>query len=718
MQRAVAAVLLGTALFSTFLATPAQSKLAMEIVYDASGSMWARIGDKERFLVLNKALDAFLEKVPDEVALALRVYGARQKGDCDDSELVVPFGTGNKEAIRAAVKKIRPLGKTPIQRSLLAAAEDLKGQEGTKIIVLVSDGKETCEGDPCDTARKLSDTEKIQIDVVGFAISNEETRRQLTCIATVGAGNYFDAASESDLNNDLSTSIGALAPPPPQKGHLMVRVDRPSGIQAPTQRLKIDVFEQSKPDAPAASFEGQNPVSADLTLGAYRVVAHLDEAEKSVENINIESNTQAKIVVEFPPLEGVLLVTAKSGGSVLASRVICDAFPAGQHEASPLGEQYSSLPMPLPEGNYDVRCSLLGASVATEVWQNNVAIRPGEKRELEIALNMGTLTVQALGPPNVLGDHQSYGVFPAGDHSTRLAWTYCGSAVELPAGTYDIQVEVGATGQRSVQWIEGVKVSVASPGQATADFRPGEILLSATTGGQTVGNEAKFTVYPPGDPKKDPVGWSYSGVPLQVPAGTYDALVEYQPQGAPLQKQWVLGLAVNAGQQLGREVEFATGQVQVHVFAGGQDVGREGGFSLYLPGEPNKPVGKYDNHSAQTVPTGSYDVRAESFYYQYGEWRKDVVVTKDKLTELKVDFPTGKLVISVMQGGKDLGSGATYYVYPQNEKFNHIAFAFSGTAIDLVPGVYDVKCTIGPTVKWKKGVFIEASETTKDTIDF
>src|SRR5262245_42435381 len=64
MQRALVAVLLGAASFSSLLVEPAHAKLAMEIVYDASGSMWAKVGDKERFLVLNKALDAFLDKVP------------------------------------------------------------------------------------------------------------------------------------------------------------------------------------------------------------------------------------------------------------------------------------------------------------------------------------------------------------------------------------------------------------------------------------------------------------------------------------------------------------------------------------------------------------------------------------------------------------------------------------------------------------------------------
>jgi hypothetical protein len=709
---------LGLSLVIALLAQPAEAKLAMEIVYDASGSMWARVGEKERFLVLNKALDAFLQKVPPETSLALRVYGARQKSDCNDSELVVPFGTGNSAAIRAAVKKIRPLGKTPIHRSLLLAAEDLKAQEGTKIIVLVSDGKETCEGDPCETARKLAETEKIQIDVVGFAIASDETRRQLTCIATVGAGNYFEAATEADLDSGLAISIGAHSPPPPQKGHLTVRIERPRGVQAPTRRLKIEIFEVAKPEAPAASFEGQNPVSADLSVGAYRVVARIDQEERVLENVNIEQNTQGKVTIEFPPLEGVLVLQAKGGSAELGSRVLCAAIPAGQSQAAPVAEQYSGIPMILPEGNYDVRCTLLGASVPTEIWQNNVAIRPGETRQLEVRFSMGSLTVSTLGTPDVLGDRQTYSVFPTGDRATKLTWTYCGSPVELPAGVYDVQVEVGSTGRRRIQWIEGLKVSTNLAVQALADFRPGEILIQATAGGQSAGNEAKFTVFPPGEPKQAPLAWSYSGVPMQVPAGTYDVLVEYQPPGAPLQKQWVMGLAVAPGQGLGREVEFATGQIQVHVFAGGQDLGLEGGFSLFLPGEPEKSISKYENHSVQTVPTGSYDVRADSYYHQYGEWRKDVVVTKDKLTELKVDFPTGKLVVNVLQGGQDLGTGATYYVYPQNEKYNHIAFAFSGSALELVPGVYDVKCTLGPTIKWNKGVFIEAAETTQAKIEF
>jgi hypothetical protein len=715
-----AALRLVPALVLAMAVAPVHAQLTMEIVYDASGSMWAQIEGKHRFQVLNKALESFLTKVPDSVSLALRVYGGSQKSSCEDTQLVVPFATDNRDAIKAAIRKIKPLGKTPIAASLLAAAEDLRGREGKRVIVLVSDGKETCGGDPCETARQLAERDAIKIDVVGFGIVDEATRRQLECIATVGSGSYFDAASEGDLDAGLATSVNQVAPPPPQPqiGRVTIVAERPRGAPAPGRGIAVDFYEVGNPDYPVKSFQGQNPVSVDLSAGVYRVRVRSHDLERTVDDLTLEPNAVRQLAVDFPPLEGLLLVNALGAREPLGTRVLCAALPPGVRGAEPLSEQYATLPWRLPEGNYDLRCSLLGASATSEQWLTNISVAPGERRELEVRFPMGSLAVGVLGPPDVVGTRQTFSVYAAGDHSERLAWSYVGTPVEVLAGAYDVRIEVGEGGARRVQWLEGARVRQGLVTEVSADFRPGELQLVATAGGQSAGNAAKFTVFPPGEPEAKPAGWAFSGLPLPLPAGYYDALVEFEPSAGNVQKQWVTGIEVQPGVRNTREVVFATGQLLVRIFAGGEDLGREADFSLYLPGEQARPIGKFRNHEVHTVPTGSYDVLAESHYHQYSEWRRDIVVTKDAVTELTVDFPTGRLVVNVLQGGEDLGTGATYFVYPQGQKAKHIAFAFSGSPLDLVPGNYDVRVTLGLQVQWKPQVFVEAQETVEETIEF
>jgi Ca-activated chloride channel family protein len=182
----------------------------MELVLDASGSMKEPHGDgRTRF---RAAVDALREVVgalpggPDGMEVGLRIYGSKiddGPGSCEDSDLVVPVGPLDKGAIRTALGKARPLGNTPIAYSLREAAKDLPS-EGPRTIVLVSDGEESCGGDPCKVARDLSKRGlDLHVDVVGFQV-DDRARNQLTCIAQAGRGTFYDAPDASALVSQLS----------------------------------------------------------------------------------------------------------------------------------------------------------------------------------------------------------------------------------------------------------------------------------------------------------------------------------------------------------------------------------------------------------------------------------------------------------------------------------------------------------------------------------
>ena len=179
---------------------------SMLLVLDSSGSMREPAGaGRTRFEAATKALNEVIGGLPGDLDVGLRIYGARipdGPGSCRDSELVVPVGPLDRKSLRSAVRRARPRGNTPIAYSLRRAAEDLP-TEGQRTIVLVSDGEESCGGDPCAVARDLSAQGlDVRVDVIGFQVTGA-ARDQLTCIAQAGRGTYYDAPDASTLTEQL-----------------------------------------------------------------------------------------------------------------------------------------------------------------------------------------------------------------------------------------------------------------------------------------------------------------------------------------------------------------------------------------------------------------------------------------------------------------------------------------------------------------------------------
>ncbi len=186
----------------------------IEIILDASGSMAGKLATGEPKLeAAKKAVAELASKLPGTLTIAFRAYGhqsAKDKHDCMDTQLLVPFGplAQSKDTILALSSGLQAKGYTPITYVLQKAAEDFPAAFGDeRMIILVSDGIETCEGDPCAAAKALDKANpKILIHTVGFGV-DEAARRQLDCIARATGGAYFGAADAGQLIAALSQAI-------------------------------------------------------------------------------------------------------------------------------------------------------------------------------------------------------------------------------------------------------------------------------------------------------------------------------------------------------------------------------------------------------------------------------------------------------------------------------------------------------------------------------
>jgi len=181
--------------------TPAQQTL---LVLDASGSMWGQIDGRSKIEIAREAVHTMLADW-NGGDLGLMAYGHRRKGDCADIELLQAPAPDTTQTIGDKVDAIKPMGMTPISESVRQAAARLRSSEQKATVILVSDGEETCNADPCALGEEL---EREGVDftahVIGFDIAKGSVAdRQLACLADRTGGRYLLARDASELNQAL-----------------------------------------------------------------------------------------------------------------------------------------------------------------------------------------------------------------------------------------------------------------------------------------------------------------------------------------------------------------------------------------------------------------------------------------------------------------------------------------------------------------------------------
>lgn len=177
-------------------------------VFDASNSMFGRWGTDTKFNIARNILSNMVDSLQnvDNVELALRVYGHQSHfppQDCNDTKLEVPFGSKNGKAIIQKLNSVVPKGTTPIARSLEQAAKDFtECQNCNNIIILITDGLEECDGDPCAVSLAL---QKKGIVLKPFVIGldiKKDLMKKFDCV-----GEYYDANNEKRLKEILNIII-------------------------------------------------------------------------------------------------------------------------------------------------------------------------------------------------------------------------------------------------------------------------------------------------------------------------------------------------------------------------------------------------------------------------------------------------------------------------------------------------------------------------------
>ncbi len=244
---------------------------AMYIIFDASGSMWGQLADKSRKIdVAKDVLQNFVGDPFTGYNLALRIYGHRRKGDCADSQLVMPFAAPAviKAKLPQVMRNLKPLGKTPITFSLREALKDFGSRRGE--LILITDAIETCNADPCALVHEWQAKQiPINVHVVGLGLKAKE-KTALQCISEAAGTIFHDARSAQSLAEGLA-AIQQLAAGTALKLHGVSPTGKPLPIHGTLARDGKAVAEvtslhaMSQVPAPTISRWESKPATAIYT---------------------------------------------------------------------------------------------------------------------------------------------------------------------------------------------------------------------------------------------------------------------------------------------------------------------------------------------------------------------------------------------------------------------------------------------------------------------
>lgn len=202
-------ILFMSPLFSPSVNTYAQS-LSGNLIFilDASGSMELKIKEKTRTEIVREALSALVGSLhPAGPNVGLTVFGHRYKGDCNDVEEILPLAPLNKEVFVTKLQSLYPSGMTAIALSFEKISESLRNSPDQTTVILIADGEDSCNGNPCDSVKNLKARGlKFIMHVIGFDMSPTEGK-SLECSAKAGGGRYFSAGNAEELSRALKKAL-------------------------------------------------------------------------------------------------------------------------------------------------------------------------------------------------------------------------------------------------------------------------------------------------------------------------------------------------------------------------------------------------------------------------------------------------------------------------------------------------------------------------------
>ena len=368
------------------------------LILDASGSMWGQVGGENKIVVARRVVGELVDGLADDATVGVIAYGHRRDGDCEDIEPVVPLGRLDRASLKKTVNALNPKGKTPITGAIEQAFAALGDRPGGATVVLVSDGLETCGGDPCAVVRAARQRGvDFVLHVVGFDVAGEDVS-QLECAAQAGGGLFFSAENAGDLSAALEAAVAMPAETP--AGRLSVKAVADGKLQDVAVWVTDAASGKDVSGGRTYASPDTNPRSIPLADGRYRVAVEavgIKGAGRRDFEIEVAGGATVEKEVDFSTGELSIGVTRNGAPSDATLTV----YVAGTKEVAASGRSYTA-PSGNPKvvritaGSYDVEIASVEIVGGPKHRVESVEVGPGGRAAVAHDFPSGTLRIGAV----------------------------------------------------------------------------------------------------------------------------------------------------------------------------------------------------------------------------------------------------------------------------------------------------------------------------------
>jgi Ca-activated chloride channel family protein len=688
-----------------FKPTTVVSATSIDVLVDASGSMNAPLGITEftKFEMVKDALEDVLLTASQQREfprnIGIRVFGAAKpvsEGDCTDTDSIIEIGPLDLKNFVTTLREVKPQGLSPIATALEEAVKDFPADfVGDRVVVLIADGADTCQGDPCSVAAQLhSAPQKVIVQVIGFDVSAQD-QSTLQCMADRSGGIFQLARNEAELRRAIDQALNANVPYNLRLTVTAGPVPLPATItvlQAGTQNVV------SKDKSFGSKIFKLNPGTYDI------LVEHTDSMEKRkpskmIRGVEILGTTKAEQSINFDLGQLTLSATDNENKLIPARYHIVRSGTSTTVAEFDTGAQPQS--MSLTPGKYDITATQLGIPAEQLILTDKgVKVVKGETVERTFRFQKGTLalrakTTQGQNMPfmfQISAPERGDAVIASG------ATTRSGTRISLSPGTYEL---IATADDPSLPAEPRTKVTgiVMTAGQTTdlaVRFEMGRLMFSAVDD-QEQPVAAEFKIQ---DISNEMIiatvkGTGAEPVTVDVPPGTYRVMALRDVGNVEPKPTIVMdNVKVSAETPISKRAKFVLGTLRVR----GTNTKEEpllSQFTLYRTGtedvvSASKPT---DQWVVFEVAPGRYDIKATDMTATQADKPSitisDLKVEAGKTVSHQSIFTAGKIkIIGRGPNNKIITVGFKIFQYGADRELINGKTGEDWVSFEIPPGKY------------------------------